>query len=45
VGLEQVIEMDKVETNVDIPADKFDVPEDVKELARKQATQPADTGK
>jgi hypothetical protein len=41
MGLEQVIAMDKVETNVDIPADTFELPEDVKKLAEKApATQP-----
>ena len=38
MGLEQVIAMDKVETNVDIPADKFELPEDVKNLTKKDPT-------
>lgn len=38
MGLEQVIAMDKVETNVDIPDSKFELPEDVKGLAKKEPT-------
>jgi hypothetical protein len=38
VGMEQIIAMDKVETNTDIPDSKFDLPEDVKELAKQEPT-------
>jgi hypothetical protein len=42
VGMEQIIAMDKVEMNTDIPADKFALPKEVKELAEKEpATQPS----
>ena len=38
MGLEQVIAMDKVETNTDIPDAKFELPEDVKSIAKKEPT-------
>jgi outer membrane lipoprotein-sorting protein len=41
--LEQNIEVEKIENNVDIPDSKFEMPEDVKELVKKQAaTKPDD---
>ena len=41
LGMEQVITMEKVETNFDVPASTFELPEDVKELVKKsQTTQP-----
>ena len=38
LGMEQLITMDKVETNVDVPESTFALPEDIKELAKKTAT-------
>ena len=40
MGASYEITTDKVETNVDIPANKFELPADVKELAKKSAASP-----
>lgn len=42
-GIEQVYEFTKMETNVDLPADRFALPDEVKELVKANAatTQPA----
>jgi outer membrane lipoprotein-sorting protein len=37
VGLEQILQLEKIENNTDIPDDKFELPADVKELAKKNA--------
>jgi hypothetical protein len=40
-GLTFVVTMDKMEHNVDVPKEKLALPEDVKKLLAKQATQPS----
>ena len=42
MGIEQVVMIDKIENNVEIPASAFDLPDDVKKLAEKQAAKPGD---
>ena len=42
IGIEQTIEFTKVQNNLDIPADKFELPEDVKSFLKETgATQPS----
>jgi hypothetical protein len=40
MGVRQVITVQSIEHNVDIPKDKFDLPDPVKELLKKPASQP-----
>ena len=42
IGIEQTIQFTKIESNVDIPAEKFELPEEVQDLIKESpATQPA----
>lgn len=42
MGMEQILTIEKVENNTEIPASVFELPDDVKKLVEKQAAKPAE---